>query len=619
MRAPHRGGQWETGDVNEHAVTTVVVGGDPLNSAAHGHSSLEVAALPWVFTQHYPLDTDGFIDLAKQRGFNLYPSTLRVLYRNNLLVPFLVVRPKPVGLPATVPVAEPPALSGRLRQFRQARDTDRLLDLASVPYQSCLQFDRPAQASFDWWNGLVYSWHQVIVLPALRSLLERCHYTIRAGRRVAYLPKPSPGFVESLARYRRIVLAATALEARYLPTLDPEWVHLVATSAEEWQRYREEFDPVVINELLDYPAQQARDDAEFLLSRAHSMDPVGTSWGRLVRRAPRDSWKDLKDAARSAMDFRESAEVLLCYCDDLAKRGAGDPLPVIDRDLNPRMAWHPLVERLSYRLDTLDQDLMNLGISPHPRVVLAVEGETEEIHVPKVWAALEYPDAPELMRVLKLGGVDHDPVKVGALAAAPLIARQDESRDFWWVIKPPTCFMIATDPEGRFYGSAQKIKATRKKLLAEIEAVVKAQQATVSSAELNALVEIRTWRESCYEFADFNNDELADGIMAVHTTINGLTRDELVTAIVETRGRRKDIKEVWSQWSYSVSKRELAYALWPTLAKKIEAARADVAAPVPEIVEVVRRAYRVAQNWRYKTFVLPTPAEPSPVSASDQN
>jgi hypothetical protein len=74
----------------------------------------------------------------------------------------------------------------------------------------------------------------------------------------------------------------------------------------------------------------------------------------------------------------------------------------------PRNGWHPLAERLSYRDQTLDEDLMHLGISPHPRVVLAIEGGTEQTHVPLIWKQLDYPDAPELLRLLMLDGDDRD-------------------------------------------------------------------------------------------------------------------------------------------------------------------------------------------------------------------
>jgi hypothetical protein len=84
-----------------------------------------------------------------------------------------------------------------------------------------------------------------------------------------------------------------------------------------------------------------------------------------MRRAPARAWKDLKDAALSALDYRIAAEILLLFYEDLAARGQADPLPDV-----PRNGWHPLAERLSYRDQTLDEDLMHLGISPHPRVVL---------------------------------------------------------------------------------------------------------------------------------------------------------------------------------------------------------------------------------------------------------
>jgi hypothetical protein len=78
----------------------------------------------------------------------------------------------------------------------------------------------------------------------------------------------------------------TALEACYIPVLDPEWVQLVNADAADWQAYRESFDPVLISGQLGYTAAQARQDADWLLLRAHWIDPVGDSWSHLMRRAP---------------------------------------------------------------------------------------------------------------------------------------------------------------------------------------------------------------------------------------------------------------------------------------------------------------------------------------------
>src|SRR5216683_2991033 len=50
-------------------------------------SSLEVAALPWVFTQHYPLSTSEFIRKAKDRGVRLDELMLRQLYKQRVSHP----------------------------------------------------------------------------------------------------------------------------------------------------------------------------------------------------------------------------------------------------------------------------------------------------------------------------------------------------------------------------------------------------------------------------------------------------------------------------------------------------------------------------------------------------
>lgn len=124
------------------------------------------------------------------------------------------------------------------------------------------------------------------------------------------------------------------------------------------------------------------------------------------------------------------------------------------------------------------------------------------------------------------------------------------------------------------------------------------------------LVEIHRWTEACYEFEHFTDPELADGLMQIHHTVDGLTRDQLIARIAAVRATRiKDVKEVWSMWGRTPndrkpSKVDLAKALWPVLEAKILAAKTDPAAHVPAIAEVVQHAFHVAQNWRYMSFVL---------------
>ena len=582
-------------------MNTAAAGGGTTEDQAIAVSSVEVASLPWAFTQQHVLGTEQVISEAKRRSFVLDVSTLRELYRHGLLVPFVYTSNRQVG-PIPPPIeTEPHPNSSRLIDLRHARDRGRLVDLAAIPFRPRLNFIRPDDvAARGWWNGLLYSRYELLVLAEIGGWLAQGKHSGRHGRRVVRFPRPGHVLQVRAQRLRTIAVVLTALEARYLPKLDPEWIHLNNGEVHEWERYRDAFDPVAMSAQLGYSADRARKDAEDLLFRAHSLDPVGDDWSRLMRRAPQKSWERLEDDALLAVDHRIAAEILLLFYEDIAAQGKAEPLP----DLPRRGGWHPLYERLSFRSGTLDEDLMGLGISPHPRVVLAIEGETEQVHVPYVRRALAYSEAPELLRLLWLGGVDKDLQKVAALAAAPLVGEKLPGSDAWTLIKPPTRLFIAVDPVGKFF-APNKVARTRRAILNEIKAVLKAQGVTAADpAELEELVVIRTWSASCYEFAHFSDEELADGIRAVHHTSNGLTRDDLVAAIKTERDRGKDIKEVWSQWDHKPGKPELADALWPALEAKIDRCRTDSEAPVPEIVEVVQEAHLVAQRWRYRSFAL---------------
>lgn len=570
-------------------------------------------------TQNKPLDVKDFIGEAQKRGFRLRAATLRELYRHRLLIPFIQITNRPVREPAKPAKAESPFGGTRLIDLRLARDTGRLRDLAAIPYQPRMSFE---PTKWTWptnsrWTGLLYSPYQLLALPELDAMLARQTYHKRREQIIARMPTPSPPLLDRMERFRKMAIALTAVEARYLPNLDPEFIQLSnVPDVADWADYRAGFDPVQAQARLSYPSEQISQDAEFLLlMRAHRLDPVGDDWSQLMRRAPVKSRKYLKDAALIAMDDRIAAEILLRFYEDLALRGHAEPLP----DLSGAMGWHPLHERLSSRKDTLDEALTDLGISPHPRVVLALEGETEVYHAPRVWRTLGYSSAPELIRVLKLGGVGQNLQKVAALNVAPLIGKKVPApgATAWTVTRPPAHLLMAVDPD-RPFNTAENILKERTKLLDEIKDVLTAQGVERPNPdELEHLVEIRVWNAPCYEFAHFTDEELADGITTAHETVNGWTRDELIAALSHWRSEGKDIKLVWyrggptaqpnrwtGKWEYEVSKVKLAEALWPTLLRKIRLAMVTEDAPVPPIMQVISDAYHLAQQRRYLSFVL---------------
>src|SRR6185437_12556088 len=217
-------------------------------------SSVEIAAIPWVFTQHQPLDANDFIRQAKDRGVDLDLLKLRQLYKVGVLVPLVSLTSQPKSTPVEMSDHEPFSGGTRQDQFRAARAAGQLMDLKHVPFMPRLQFKPPKDCPLGWWNGLLYSHHQLIILPRLDGILARCKYTYRNKQFYPRLPKPDLFLEHRAGWYHRIALMATALEARYLPVLDPEWLHLVNTEQGEYNTYRRAFDPVAMSERLKYSA-----------------------------------------------------------------------------------------------------------------------------------------------------------------------------------------------------------------------------------------------------------------------------------------------------------------------------------------------------------------------------
>ena len=254
-----------------------------------GSSSVEAASLPWAFTQHQPLSTADFLKEAGRRGVRLDLLILRELHRRGIVEPFVYVSNHRVG-PVPAPVGEEPRRGGTLlQQLRYGRDRGRLDDPATSAFRPRLRFDHPdGSAARGWWNGLLYSWYQLLACPELDGLLaHRKGWRTATGVVIVRLPEPGPIMLDRAARLRTMAVVLTALEARYLPVLDPEWLQLINADQDEWQRYRDGFDPVAASAQLGCPATQARQDAEWLLSWARNLDPVGDSWSQLIWRRPR--------------------------------------------------------------------------------------------------------------------------------------------------------------------------------------------------------------------------------------------------------------------------------------------------------------------------------------------
>ncbi|MFI7509060.1 hypothetical protein ACIBSS_19755 [Micromonospora aurantiaca] len=564
-------------------------------------TSLSALEQPWAFTQERPLGTSEFIREAKRRGLNLDLAGLRELYRTGILAPFIEIMSRQVGEPIEM-LPDTVGYSSLVASLRHAARKGCVRDPGIAPYRRHTQFKRPRNASHYWENGLLYSRYQLLLLSDIEALWTRRRLVRNSGGSVVRMPKASASLDNRAHHLRNLSIVLSALEARYLPKIEPEWIRVRNSEIEDWEQYRKSFAPAEFADAFNYPPEHAQADAEQLLRRAEYIDPLGPDWGSLARRAPNRALDKLSGAALRAMDCREAAEILLLYYEDMASRGGAAPLPTI-----PPFEPDPLRERLSARRQSLDEDLQSLGLSPHPRVVLIIEGETEEELFPLARGLSGLSDAPELVRFLTLRGIKGDLTKVAALAATPLVG--ERHGDTWSLIKPPTILLIAVDPE-ESYSNPVGIANERGKIIKEVARVLAAQGVTVHPDDLEELVHVRTWDERCFEFAHFDNDELADAVIRLAPTINGLTREDLIKDIEKKRVGWLNIDKVWEKWKTQPSKRALGRELWPVLAAKIDDRRTDHSAPMPPIVDVLIEADHLARRWQYRSPVLRAASAP---------
>lgn len=559
-------------------------------------NSMSVLALPWVFSQSHPLSTREVISEAKRRGLALTAASLRELYRRGDLAPVVGITTRRVT--QRTQIADVPGPRGTYQgELRRALNEGRVRDPGSEPFRPRLRFDeRRISDSPGWWNGLLYSRWQLISVPHLRKRLTFARYVGPREHRRLVLPELDEWSGPYVEQERRWALVLTALEARYFPTIDSEWLQLTNVEAEQWQEYRLRFDAGAIAQAVAVSIDDVCRRAEQLLSRAKDIDPTG-DWGDLIRRAPRRAWKTLKGDALVALDYRMAAEMLLQFRDDL------DPNAEKPGSAASRTCWHPEDERLSaMRREPIDVTLAHLGVSPHPGVVLAVEGETEELLVPRVFDHLGLRRTPDLVRILCMRGGDRDLTLVAAATVAPILG--ERRSDGYDMIRPPTRLVIAVDRDAGWDTDA-KVASRRNLILREVQKVVEAQGAEPSPEDLASLVEIERWPARCFEFAHFSPAELAAAMAAIHPTCGGLSTTELIARIVAVRDANKDIKAVWdADWIPKPTKPALAEALWPVLKEKIDAAIRDAAVEVPPVADIVQHAYNLAQQSTYGTYVM---------------
>lgn len=569
-------------------------------------SFAELLDLPFIFSQRPLISETRMQQTARDRGVQLGRDGLEALHRVGALVPMFRVA-------KNVRSAAAYARHGKLDPFRRAalfgldlhasglrraRAHELLHDPGFEPFRPWSSYARELQGGRERASEFVYSPYQLLDLPNLAALLQRVSWRPSRRRpsvRIGELDHPRIETHVRVARERLLVLSA--IEPWYLPEITLSYRQLELSEVVERDARKAEFEAEALRAWLGISAKCLRKAAEALLVKADDLDPL-SNWLDLLVYVHPEQWGKLRREALVAVERRVAAEMLLQFYDDLVTQGHAPPLPVIP----DRMA-HPLRRRLVRRPESLDATLTKYGLSPHPSLVLVVEGETEELLIPNVMGTLGITRSEDFIALVSAQGIAQNLGLLAAYVAKPRLG--EEAGGYVEFDRPLTRFLVVGDPEGPL-DTPEKRERSRQKWLARVAAALPARFRTDAFIEeLDPLVQVRTWttRGESFEFAHFSDTELARALAAVKRRQTQLKLSELRARVQAERNRHGNLKNLLG----GSSKITLAKHLWPVLLKKIEKAQArDSLLKVP-VCRTLIEAVELAVEYPRSSLVTAAP------------
>jgi hypothetical protein len=555
-----------------------------------------------------PLTEEKFVKALRERGLWITEQQLEALHRVGVLMPILRVRRDARGLAAAV--HSEPENAGYLshwdavRELREAHADARVYDPVNEAFTARSRLRRSLGERTYESSVYLYSRHQVLYVPLLQQVMQHLQFRARRGAVVGTLPVEKQLrdiWLQRALFLRDAIVAASALEPIYYPQI-LGWSRFSSDEdAAAYRPWRLKLPLGRMTRWLGVNGEWLKDAAARLLSEAERIDPLG-EWAELVGRGDPDKWDQLKGAPRNAMDFRVAAEILLKYHDRLVAAGRAKPLPppqmrfggAFDDRLKPRRA--------------LDSLLTEFGLSPHPRLVVVVEGPTEGRIFPRAMKTLGVEVSRDTIWIEDAEGVDRD---ISSLLAhyAPALDEPREDR-YAQFQRPATRFLIVFDAEGKVATPALREERRRVWIDRIARAMPQQFQTPIVREQLERFVYIATWKRSgeSFEFAHFTDLQLATTIHALDARTRKPTVETHRKAIANIRAKRANLDTVLKP--AGIGKPDFGDALWPTMQRRLEQSLDRGTHGEIPIIRVIGRAWNLAYELPRKNLVIGLEREP---------
>jgi hypothetical protein len=478
----------------------------------------------------------------------------------------------------------------------EARAEGRLFDPAIERFQSRQTRSR-SLGKIDWQaSEYLYSPHQLLLVPLLKKALPFLRWDDGKPR----IPDIHKFWTDELwpslgAKNRELAVALSALD----PIYHPDVVRRLSLPSREdftrYDRWRQKLPLTQTLRWLDVEAHWLKDAGATLLHEADGIDPL-RDWVKIVREAHPQKWTRLRGDALSAIDLRIAAEVLLRYYDHLARGRRAKPIPP-----NTSRSRGEFDNRLKPQRD-VDGVLTDFGLSPHPSLVLVVEGETEAEIIPRLLAHFGIRNVRDFIAIENAQGVGRDIRPLLAYAVAPRVERERGSNgEYLDLIRPLTRILVVMDAEGAMATAADRAKRRESWIERLIETLPREFRTSAVRDALDRQVYVDTWKRSgaSFEFAHFTDRQIAVAADRIDRRTRKPDVARLATLIAACRQRHGNLKDV-----IPVSKVRLAEELWPTLEQRVSRAEAKGTGNRIPVVRVLDRAVTLASELPRRGLVL---------------
>lgn len=345
------------------------------------------------FYQKFPLEVDKFIDYSKKRGLNVNRRSLEYLEKEGLFRP--IMRVDGSGVSNTT-------------DLKELYENNHVIDPSQNGFVPWRTYYHPYQ---------IYSLNSV--LESRSRALTRFNITPQNDELVVNIRKPEknmdkrPEIMRKKSKKdEKFVELLLFIQNKYLPLVkQPGYINITGDLPnnldERWYDLQKKIIPKEIVSALGLKAKDIDDYRGSIGGYGLSIDPLN-DWYDLIKYIRYDKRQKLKGKALLAQDFYIISDMLALLLEDLTGEKQLETGSISDT-----MQGRGKVRVYGKELNYADRDILigllrEYGINPRPRLVLIVEGYTEEIVFPIIANAMGIPLERYGIQIINIRGVDKD-------------------------------------------------------------------------------------------------------------------------------------------------------------------------------------------------------------------